>query len=421
MTELQIGLIGLGAVAVVSVFAYNKWQEHRHRKVAEQVLRADHDDVLLTGGQQSPPKPRESDAPVKPTISDEMPPVILPAAGERREPVLGDLPGDDEQLPRIPLPDEVVPVETVLPPLSDATPGDVAAKAPFADSSDDEPVPPAGEVPNSLVDPRVDYIVVMELVEPEAVDDILFAQRDALRRIGKPVIWVGFNERTREWETMVAGSERAYRRLRIALQLADRRGPLSEADLTVFVAAVQGLADDLMAVADMPAHQGVLEQAVALDRFCADVDLEIGVHLISRGTPFAGTKVRSLAEAAGMTLMPDGSFTRFDDDGRAQFKLQNFEDNPFTAEAMRSLTTHGLTFLLDVPRVDHGEPVFFKMLDNAKRFAEHLQGQLVDDNRQPLNDAQLDNIRRQYVVKPQLAMQTFGLPAGSPQALRLFS
>ena len=31
MTELQMGLIGLGCAAVVGVVAYNKWQEYRHR------------------------------------------------------------------------------------------------------------------------------------------------------------------------------------------------------------------------------------------------------------------------------------------------------------------------------------------------------------------------------------------------------
>jgi FtsZ-interacting cell division protein ZipA len=85
------------------------------------------------------------------------------------------------------------------------------------------------------------------------------------------------------------------------------------------------------------------------------------------------------------------------------------------------LTTHGLTFLLDVPRVDHGERVFMQMTELAKRFAETLQGTLVDDNRQPLSDAQLEHIRREFVGKPQAAMQAYDLPAGSPQAIRLFS
>ena len=47
MTELQMGLIGLGATAVVGVYGYNKWQEYRHRKIAEQILKPQHDDVLL--------------------------------------------------------------------------------------------------------------------------------------------------------------------------------------------------------------------------------------------------------------------------------------------------------------------------------------------------------------------------------------
>ena len=33
MTELQMGLIGLGAAAVAGVLGYNKWQEYRHQKI----------------------------------------------------------------------------------------------------------------------------------------------------------------------------------------------------------------------------------------------------------------------------------------------------------------------------------------------------------------------------------------------------
>ena len=40
MTELQMGLIGLGAIAVVGVLGYNKWQEVRQRKAAEKAMRA---------------------------------------------------------------------------------------------------------------------------------------------------------------------------------------------------------------------------------------------------------------------------------------------------------------------------------------------------------------------------------------------
>ncbi|MCX8146603.1 MAG: ZipA, partial [Azovibrio sp.] len=47
MSELQMGLLALGGVAVLGVFAYNKWQERQHRKVAERVFQQPGEDVLL--------------------------------------------------------------------------------------------------------------------------------------------------------------------------------------------------------------------------------------------------------------------------------------------------------------------------------------------------------------------------------------
>jgi FtsZ-interacting cell division protein ZipA len=60
------------------------------------------------------------------------------------------------------------------------------------------------------------------------------------------------------------------------------------------------------------------------------------------------------------------------------------------------------------------------MLDIARRFADALHGILVDDNRRPLSDGELEPIRRQ-VVEYQTAMALRNLPAGGHLALRLFS
>ncbi|MBK9783041.1 MAG: cell division protein ZipA C-terminal FtsZ-binding domain-containing protein [Betaproteobacteria bacterium] len=277
-----------------------------------------------------------------------------------------------------------------------------------------------GALPAELLDPRLEFIVSMDLVEPVSALQILHSQREVLQRLGKPVHWVGLNERTREWERLLSDSNWPLRRLRVGLQLVNRMGPVASGDVALFLGAMQALADELMAVLDMPSSR-VQDQAEELDRFCAAVDLEIGVNLVSRGSAFSGTKIRALAEAAGMVLGIDGLFTRYDDAGRAQFSLQNYESTQFSADALRTMTTHGLTFLLDVPRVDHGERVFTQMTELARRFAETLQGMLVDDNRQPLSESQLDHIRREFIGKPQATMLSFGLPAGSAQAQRLFS
>lgn len=430
MTELQMGLMGLGAAAVVGVVAYNKWQERKHRKVAEQVLKGGHDDVLLGAGGRVAPRSE----PEFGTAGDGVEPRLEPMFGEPGDfsAELAGSAGTDLRVSIAPEEPAFVPIDEPPPsfvapqaspvaaPVEPVVPAEPSAPAAARMQVEVDDTPP-GELPATLLDPRIDYIVVMELVDGVSADQIVRSQRDALRRIAKPVHLVGFNERSREWELIHGESGGTYRRLRIALQLADRRGPASEADLTVFIAAIQQMADEFMAVADMPPYQNVLDRAIALDTFCANVDLEIGVNLVSRGNSFPGTKIRALAEAAGMVLGGDGLFTRFDDDGRPQFSLQNYETTAFTPESIKTVSTHGLTFLLDVPRADHGERVFFQMVELAKRFADTLQGVLVDDNRQPLGEAQLDHIKREFVMKPQATMASYGLPAGSAQSLRLFS
>ena len=418
MTELQMGLIGLGATAVVGVFGYNKWQEFRQRKLAEAVMKPHHEDVLLGDGPKAAPQ-----TPVDERSEPEIRIEAAPSLEERVEPVFVDLhptmPSDDMQPASADVEKPEMPsfVDTPLPPVEPQP----AESAPIAQAPAEEmPEVVAGEVPAELLDPRLEFIVAMELVEPVSAIQILHSQRSVLLRLNKPVHWVGFNERTREWQRLAPDCDLNLRRLRIGLQLVNRLGPVSEGDVTIFTNAMQALADELMAVADMPSSR-VLDQAAEIDRFCAAVDLEIGLNLVSRAGAFSGTKIRALAEAAGMALGVDGLFTRYDDNGRAQFSLQNYESTPFSADALRTVTTHGLTFLLDVPRVDHGERVFMQMSEIAKRFADTLQGALVDDNRQPLSESQLDHIRREFIGKPQATMASFGLPAGSPQALRLFS
>ena len=435
MTELQYGLIGLGGLAIAGVVAYNKWQEYRHRKVAESVLKPHPEDVLLNGVSR-PPAPAVPEREER--LQERVEPVFAfdePQAAEVHEftttPVLADVP--DEPVAFTPAPAFVPEPEPepepeavfAAPAAPEIPPPPVAAPVmtpPAAATVRQEPLAelPPDEAPVELLDPRIEFIVAMELVEPVSSRQILQSQRDVLHRLGKPVHWVAFNERKREWERLRFDSEAQVRRLRVGLQLVNRLGPVSDGDLAMFTGAMHALADELMAVADMPPSR-VLDRAAEIDRFCAAVDLEIGLNLVSRGVAFPGTKIRALAEAAGMVLGLDGLFTRYDDDGRPQFSLQNYESTAFSADSLRTLTTHGLTFLLDVPRVDHGERVFMQMTEQAKRFADTLQGTLVDDNRHPLGESQLDHIRREFIGKPQATMQTFGLPAGSPQALRLFS
>lgn len=436
MTELQIGLFGLGTIAVVGVLAYNKWQEHRHRKLAEQLLNIQHADILLDESNvgKSIPVDAERDPEVEPAAEVHVPPSAVPPpviaeiharpapSGERVEPVLRmDADYQEHHEPRLARRETSVepsdPMETAGAPVPDPD----AVSVPVADRLHDEAMDNRDiPEPYHLLSPAVDYVVSFEAVEPAPAFQILESQRDVLARIRKPVHWIGYNELSREWEPIIDDGASEYRRLRVGLQLVDRQGPLSDGDLSVFHMAMHDLSDQLMAITDVPHRQAALDGAAKLDEFCASVDIQIGINVVSQGLVFPGTKLRALAEAAGMVIDGDGHFVRYDDDGSVLYVLLNQETSGFSAESMRTMSTHGVTFLLDVPRVAHGERVFNQMVELAKRFAEVLRGALVDDNRRPLSEGALEPIRRQ-VGQYQSMMAAHGLPAGGPLTRRLFS
>ncbi|WP_313951766.1 cell division protein ZipA C-terminal FtsZ-binding domain-containing protein [Accumulibacter sp.] len=414
MTDLQMGLIGLGGVAVIGVLAYNKWQEHKHRKLAEELLSARQTDVLLdeVSSGESAGEFSGTSAAAPPTGG------VGRAGQERVEPLIGPDPGHDEPARETPPSTDRAGAEAgqaASEPARSAPPATTPAQAPHEKSDTRE-----SPAPLCVLSPLIDYIAAIQVVEPAAAYRIREAQRTAIGRLGKAVNWIGYDEDAHLWEPIVEESEREYRHIRIGLQLVDRKGPLPDRELSMFKVAMQDLATELMGVVELPSREPALQAAAQLDEFCAGVDIQIGINVISQGQVFPGTKLRALAESTGMTLDAEGRFARCDDAGRVLYVLVNQETNPFSAESMKTLTTHGVTFLLDVPRVANGDRVLTQMIDLGRRFAETLNGALVDDNRHPLSEAAIEPIRRQ-VAQFQTAMATNELPAGGPLAQRLFS
>ena len=180
------------------------------------------------------------------------------------------------------------------------------------------------------------------------------------------------------------------------------------------------LSAQCVAVGDLPRHDDELMRARALDQFCASVDLQLGVNVVATAEPFAGTKLRGLAEALGLKLAADGSYHATDDQGQTRFTLSNIGADLFEAEAMKSLTTRGVTLSLDVPRVADGPAVFDALLLAARQLTEGLGGRLVDGQGHPLSDDMIAAIRAK-VDELQQTMAQHQIAAGSPRALRLFS
>ena len=90
MDKLQLSLIGLGSLGLIGLFAYNKWQESRARRHAENVFGAEHRDVLLDeAGAEVVSVPAEAEMRIEP--------------GERIEPMEAPPPSrwDDADAPSV--------------------------------------------------------------------------------------------------------------------------------------------------------------------------------------------------------------------------------------------------------------------------------------------------------------------------------
>ncbi|MDS4014943.1 MAG: cell division protein ZipA C-terminal FtsZ-binding domain-containing protein [Candidatus Accumulibacter sp.] len=418
MTDLQMGLMGLGATAVIVVLAYNKWQEHKHRKLAEQLLNARQADVLLD-------ETLPGDIPVASLARSEPAGRTNPRNGrERLDTPLEGQPPMAAEVAEGTAHDRTSGASRIPAFLSASDPvilPDEASPAADAQSGAGDPSGPREiGTPLHVLSPLIDYIAALEFSAPVGAYRLRETQRAAMQRIEKAINWIGYNEESNEWDLIADDSDRAYQHVRIGLQMVDRRGPLRSSELSIFDVAVHDLATELGGLAELPLRESALEAAAELDQFCAGVDIQIGINVISQGQVFAGTKLRALAESAGMVVDPTGRFARCDDDGSVLYYLLNQEDQGFSAEAMKSLTTHGVTFLLDVPCVANGDRILSQMFEQARRFADSLHGALVDDNRQPLSEKALEPIRRQ-VMQYQSAMSARHLAAGGSLALRLFS
>lgn len=368
MSDLQISLVAIGALVVVGVFLYNWLQERRFRRRVSDAFGERADDVLLD--EESTGRP----------------------LAERHEPQLDSGPGIYAH---------------------GASPGEggsgTAVPARERDISVDADLDPALDC---IAEVRADRAI------PETVIGELMSKVAAC---GKPVRAAGFNPEAGNWETLDRGIGARYTCLKIGLQMVNRSGPVTAAQLAMFSDAIGHAAEKMDAEATVPDVPALLQGARDLDAFCATVDVAIGVNIIAtEGNVFSGTKIRALAEAAGFKLEPDGVFHFRDEQRRTMFTLDNHEPAPFLPEQIKTLATGGITILLDVPRVSDGLDVLDDMVEIARSLASALGGRLVDDNRVELSDAGIARIGQQLSVI-RGTMERRGIAAGSPRALRLFS
>lgn len=237
----------------------------------------------------------------------------------------------------------------------------------------------------------------------------------------KPVRWLGRIGPDTHWRAIDGTSAGPWQELAACMLLADRNGAASRDDLDGFLRLVDRVAAGIGAQCVWPDERDEAGRADALDRLCADLDVQVGLTLLKGESPaIAGTRLRGVAEASGFRLSSAGHFEYMHEEtGAVLYSLQNLRAEPFTVESLRAMSVPGIVLLLDVPRVHDPVKAFDQMRLLAKRLTQTLEATLVDDNRRPLDDASLTAIRTQ-VQATSAALREAHIEPGGQRALRLF-
>ena len=240
-------------------------------------------------------------------------------------------------------------------------------------------------------------------------------------RLGKPLRWFGRSGPGTPWLPLASDTRGEFYEVAACMLLADRTGAASAPLLDAFIRLVGEIAASIPAAFVAPNAAAEAERAEALDRICAELDVQVGLTLLKTGpATIPGTRLRGVAEAAGFRLAGGGRFEWLHEEtGATLYALQNYRSEPFTADSLRLMSTPGAVLLLDVPRVADPARVFDQMKQIARRMAQTLDATLVDDNRRPLDDAALAAIRQQ-VQATAAALAEVRIEAGGPRAQALF-
>jgi FtsZ-interacting cell division protein ZipA len=338
MSELQLGLLIAGALAVVAVLVYNRFQERSARREAEQAFPPRHSDVLLA--QHS----------------------------ARREPMV---------------------------------------TAAVARRDDDVAVSPEEDLPDS----RLDYVIEFGAETPIAVARVLEGWQTLERRFARRVLLATLDSDGR-WRRIGVGTSGAYARWRAALQLVSRDGVIGEGELVEFRSEIETLAAHGGAAVSAPEMRQALDAARALDRECAEADIQVAFHVVApRSEGLDADKVRSALDAEGLSIQDDDRWTGLDAGGNVLYHVTT---------AHRADAVLRLTITMDVPRTPQIKRSYESMVLLVRGLANALGGTLEDDNGRILDERALSAIGAQLeVVRERL--ERHGFSPGDVQTLRLFS
>lgn len=329
-----MSLVLIGALVIVAVFAYNKWQEHRAGRATDETFRSAHPDVLI---------------------------------------------GDDAAT-------------------ASRTGGNAEARvepgfAPRHQLSESKSPTRSGQ--QTLADPRTDYVIELDAQESVSIAALQeawtavehrFARRAALSA-ATDVEWAELQQGG-TWRKARAALQLVSRKGVVSeSELLEFRSEVET------LAAKLGTKAGCPEMRDSLEAARALDEICAE----ADIQVAFHV-VAAPGAFFAGTKLRAAAEASGFVFDRNGRFTLADEGGRELYALSDRNGGQFEASSMKDAAPHALTLSMDVPRAPDTQRTLDAMVRFGRHLSDLLGGGLVDDNNQPLDERAVSAINAQLAM-----------------------
>ena len=410
MSDLQIILILLGFIIIAGVVVYNWRQEKQLRDTIRNDFLSPHKDVLTDDA--------ETDVLVDQTLEAETTIADIPLADEMPSVEAVDIAAPET--PEVAVA-PVLAVEEVEPLVVEET-----SEEPSTETMASQEEMPATETPSmSLPDElnaQIDFTAVLTAANSISGQALHVMVKDILKELGAIVMQHGL-DKTGIWHRIDDRSSQndVFETIACSLQLVDRRGPVAKPLINKFEYAVEAIGLEFDATITWQGEGDVAQRAVELDQFCIEVDQLVSVHVLQGDTPIHGTKFRGMAEANDLKLR-HGKFHCVDSENPDldKYVLSSADEQPFSSEWLRQNVVRGIVFQVEIPKVKNVELVFNQMIIVAQKMADRLGANMVDGNKNPLGDVQIDAIKQQLKVISS-KMSARGIAAGSASSMRLFN
>jgi hypothetical protein len=273
---------------------------------------------------------------------------------------------------------------------------------------------------SARLDPLIDSIVPITLDAPVSGEMALMHLPPSRRAGTKPFLIEALNAETNEWE--LPGPGQRYSEFQAGVQMANRSGALNEIEFSEFVQKLQGFAESVGGLVDVPEMLEVVKTARDLDQFASEHDAQLTVVLRANAAAWSVGYIQQMAGRRGFVpgVLPGRLVLPAAEEGAPPVLVLGFDAQAALAEDPNISSVREVTLSLDVPQTAESAEPFPAWHDAARNLCADMDATTVDDRGNPITLHAFAGIGAD-LSKLYSALEGRDLAAGSPAARRLFS